>query len=134
MVLKWLLLGGAVYFLGIAAVHMLGIKIPLLFVYFDVPSYAYQDRIISFLAFGWSVFLFSASRDPERNRDAVRAILMAGTGALFGLQVINAVTDFHALSPAIRPAVFWIETGVLSLYVLSLILFYFLSRNERTDK
>jgi hypothetical protein len=46
-ILKWLLLAGAVYFLAIAIVHML-------FVYYDLPSYGYQDRIISFLSFGWS--------------------------------------------------------------------------------
>ena len=74
--LKWLLLIGAVYFMAIAIVHMLRIKVPLLFVYFDVPSYGYQDRIISFLSFGWSSFLFTASRDPVKNRDAVKAILI----------------------------------------------------------
>jgi hypothetical protein len=130
MTLKWLLLTGAVYFLAMSAVHMLRIKVPLLFVYFSVPSYGYQDRIVSFLSFGWSVFLFSASFDPVKNRDAVRAILVAGTGAVFGLHVINTVTDFRALSPAIDPLVFRIESGVLTVYVAALIFFYFLSRKE----
>ncbi len=129
-ILKWLLLCGAVYFLGVAAAHMLRIKVPLLFVYFSVPSYGYQDRIISFLAFGWSVFLFSTSLDPVKNRDAVRAILIAGVGAIFGLHVINAVTDFHALSPDIHPSVFRLESRALSVYVIALIIFYFLSKKE----
>ena len=131
-ILKWLLLAGAIYFLGVATVHMLRIKVPLLFVYFSVPSYGYQDRIISFLAFGWSVFLFSASLDPVKNRDAVRAILIAGVGAIFGLHVINAVTDFHALSPDIRPSVFRLESRALGVYVVALIIFYFLSKKENT--
>jgi hypothetical protein len=129
-VLKWLLLAGAVYFLGISVVHMLRIKMPFLFVYFSVPSYGYQDRIISFLAFGWSAFLFSASKDPVKNRDAVKAVLVAGVGALFGLHVINTVTDFSALSPSVHPLVFRIESGVLTLYVAALIFFYFLSGKE----
>ncbi len=134
MTLKWLLLTGAVYFLAMSAVYMLRIKVPLLFVYFSVPSYGYEDRIISFLAFGWSVFLFSASLDPVKNRDSVRAILVAGIGAVFGLHVINTVTDFHALSPAVHPLLFRIESGVLTVYVAALIYFYFLSaRGERQE-
>jgi hypothetical protein len=133
-ILKWLLLGGAVYFLAIAVAHMFRIKVPLLFVYYDVPSYGYQDRIISFLSFGWSVFLFLASADPAKNRDAVRAILIAGLAAIFGLNVINNVTDFHALSPNIHPAVFRAEALGLSLYVVALILFYFLAKGETPNK
>lgn len=133
-VLKWLLLAGAVYFLGVAIVHMLRIKVPLLFVYFSVPSYGYQDRIISFLSFGWSVFLFSASLDPVKNRDAVKAILIAGIGAIVGLHVINVVTDFHALSPDIHPSVFRIESRTLGAYVVALIIFYFLSTKEHTKQ
>ncbi len=133
-VLKWMLVAGAIYFLGVAIMHMLRIKIPLLFVYFSVPSYGYQDRIISFLAFGWSVFLFSASLDPVKNRDAVRAVLIAGIGALFGLHIINVLTDFRTLSPDIHPAVFRIETRAFSVYVVALIIFYFLSRKENEKK
>ncbi|MDA8100785.1 MAG: hypothetical protein M0042_14305 [Nitrospiraceae bacterium] len=132
--LQWLLLGGAVYFLAIAAVHMLRIKVPFLFFYFSIPSYGYQDRIISFLAFGWSVFLFTAAKDPVKNNDLVKAILVAGVGALFGLHVINTVTDFRALSPAVHPRVFRIESGVVTLYVIALLVFYFFSRKEEFRK
>ncbi len=133
-ILKWLLLGGAVYFLAIAIVHMVRIKIPLLFVYYDLPSYGYQDRIISFLSFGWSVFLFMASTDPMKNRDAVKAILIAGLALIFGLNVINSITDFQALSPNVRPVVFWIEVLGLSIYEAALILFYFLARAEHPNR
>lgn len=130
--LKWLLLAGAAYCLAISVVHMLGTKVPLLFIYYNVPSYGYQDRIISFLSFGWSVFLFAASRDPLKNRGAVKAILIAGLGAIFGLTVINNVTDFHALSPEIDPSAFQMETLVLSAYVASLIFYYFLATRQDT--
>ncbi len=131
--LKWLLLAGAVYFLAIAIAHMLRIKIPFLFVYYDLPSYGYQDRIISFLSFGWSVFLFSASVDPMKNLGAVKAILIAGVFAVVGLNVINTVTNFRALSPDIHPSVFRGETIVLSIYVVALILSYFLARGKNID-
>ena len=132
--LKWLLFAGAIYFLAISIVHMLGIKVPLLYVYYDVPSFGYQDRIISFLSFGWSVFLFTASLDPVRNRAAVKAILIAGLAAIFGLNVINSVTDFHVLSPDINPLVFRIETLGLSVYVAALIFFYFLSTRQNANR
>jgi hypothetical protein len=127
-------LAGGVYFLAISIVHMLRIKVPLLFVYYDLPSYGYQDRIISFLSFGWSVFLFTAALDPVKNRDAVKAILIAGLVAVSGLHVINSITDFRKLSPAIDPAAFRIETLVLSIYVGVLIVYYFLSTKETMKK
>ena len=118
------LFAGAFYFLAVATVHMLGIKLPMLFIYFNVPSYAYQDRIISFLAFVWGIFLFTAARDVVKNVQLVKAILIAGGGAIIGLGIINATADFHALDPAINVAIFWMETAVLLLYVLWLIVFY----------
>ena len=33
-------------------------KIPGLFVYFNVNSFEYQNKIISLLAFGWAAFFF----------------------------------------------------------------------------
>lgn len=46
-VLKWSLLPASMYCLSVVAAHMLGAKVPILFVYFNVPSNAYQDRIIA---------------------------------------------------------------------------------------
>jgi len=128
--LKWLLLAGATYFLAVSIAHMLRIKVPLLFIYYNVPSYGYQDRMISFLSFGWSVFLFTASRDPLQNRGAVKAILIAGLGAIFGLTAINSITDFRALSPEIDTSVFGVETLGLSAYVAALIYYYFLATRQ----
>src|ERR1700690_3847017 len=114
VILKRLLFAGAVYFLAVAIVHMFRIKIPLLFHYYNLPSYGYQDRLISFLSFGWLVFLFMAFTDPARNHDEVKAILIADLAAIFGLNVINSVTDFHALSQDIHLAVFRKEVLALS--------------------
>lgn len=129
--LKLLLLAGAVYFFAVAIAHMFGIKIPMLFVYYNVPSYEYQDRIIAFLAFGWSVFLFTASIDPMRNSIVVKAVLTAGLAAVLGLNVINRITNFQTLSPNIDPAVFRVETLVLSAYEAVLIVFYFLAKKNK---
>lgn len=53
---------------------------------------------------------------------------------IFGLNVINSITDFQALSPDVRPAVFWIEVFGLSIYEAALILFYFLAKAEHTNR
>jgi hypothetical protein len=109
---------------------MIGFKTPILFIYFNVPSYTYQDRIISFLAFGWSVFLFTAFTNPQRYSVLVQAILVAGAFAIIGLSVINVSTDFSNLSLAIKVWMFWIETAGLFFYWLLLLVFYFRSKND----
>ena len=123
-VLKWSLFTGAIYFLGISLVHMLDIKVAGLFVYFDVPSFNYQNKIISFLSFGWSVFLFFAFLDPEKNISLVKSILVAGTGAIIGLSIVNLTTDFNALSPNVNVHIYWLETAILCLYLFWLFMLY----------
>jgi hypothetical protein len=123
-VLKWSLLVGAIYFLGISLAHMMDIKVAGLFVYFDVPSFNYQNKIISFLSFGWSVFLFFAFLDPEKNISLVKSILVAGTGAIIGLSIVNLTTDFHALSPNVNVHIYWFETAILALYLFWLFMLY----------
>ncbi len=123
-ILKWSLFAGALYFCLIAVVHLLQIKVPTLFIYFNVPSYAYQDRIISFLAFGWAVSLFTAATDPRQQRALVKATLISGAGAVIGLGIINATTDFKALDPNIDPAAFWLEMAGVFVYWLWLVIFY----------
>jgi len=130
VVLKWSLLAGAIYFFLVSFVHLLDLKITGLFVYFDVPSFVYQNKIISFLCFGWSVFLFTAFLDPEKNLPLVRAILIAGMGAILGLSIINLTTDFKTLAPNLNVYNYWFETAVLSLYLFWLIIFYLKTRKR----
>jgi len=126
-ILKWSLFAGALYFFSISVVHMQGIKVPMLFIYFNVPSNAYQDRIISFLAFGWAVFLFTAFTDPQKQSALVKAITIAGAGVLIGLCVNNLFTDFQSFGAGINMNVFWLETAGVFIYWLWLVIFYFLS-------
>lgn len=123
-ILKLLLLSGSVYFFLIATFHMFGIKIPIIYIYYNVPSYSYQDRVISFLAFGWSVFLFTAFINPIKNISLVRAIVIAGAGAIIGLEIINTFTDFESLSNTINPTIFRIETLGLATYLVLLTIYY----------
>lgn len=45
------LFAGVAYFVAMSVAHFVGFKIPVLFIFYDVPSNAYQDKIISFCAF-----------------------------------------------------------------------------------
>lgn len=112
--LRLSLLGGAIYFALVALAHGLGLKVPVLFVYFDLPSYGYQDSIIGFLCFGWSAFFFSAARHPENSRGAV---LVAGVAAILGLAAINSHTDFRSLAGAARIWAYWLEFAAALAYL-----------------
>jgi len=109
---------------------MIGIKILPLFIYYNVPSYAYQDRIIAFLAFGLSVFLFTAYLNPIKNKMLIRAILVAGVGAIIGLEIINTYTDFESISNIINPIVFRLETLGLAVYLVLLTIYYNKSKDQ----
>ena len=130
IMLKWSLLLGSIYFFCVAVVHLISFKIPVLFIYYDVPSYTYQDRIISVLAFGWSVFFFTAFTNPQRYSVFVKAILTSGAYAIVGLSMINVTTDFYNLNLNIKVWMFWIETAGLFMYWLLLLVLYFRSRND----
>lgn len=119
-ILKMLLYAGVFYFSGVAVVHALGVKIPGLYVFYNVPSYAYQDRIISFLAFGWAaIFLQTVIRmDPG----LIKLILTIGLVAIVALLLNVAVTDFSLLDPKINPVDFLWIIGALIVYWLGLII------------
>jgi hypothetical protein len=123
VVLKYSILPGAIYFALVSIAHLFGFKVPVLFVYFNVPSNAYQDNIISFLAFGWAVFMFSAFFNTEIKQLA-KAMIIAGYGAVAGLVFINLKTDFTLISSGINTHYFWIETLGLAVYLLWLTYYY----------
>ena len=120
--LRILLFSGAVYFSGVAFCHAFGVKIPGFFVFYDIPSTPYQDRIISFLVFGWAVFFFTAASDPVRQRSLVRAILVAGAAAIIGLALIISSEEIHRAAVSIIP--YWIQTGLLAVYWILLLVGY----------
>ncbi|MCF8216262.1 MAG: hypothetical protein K9I59_05835 [Chlorobium sp.] len=131
IVLKWSLLAGALYFFAVACVHLVGFKVPVLYIYFDVPSSVYQDRIISFLAFGWAACFFTAYSEPEKYRSLVRAILFAGAYAIVMLCIINGSADVNAAISVSSADVFRVETAGLFFYWLWLLVFFFRSRASR---
>jgi hypothetical protein len=113
------------YFFGVAAVHMIGVKVPLLYIYFNIPSAVYQDRIISILSMGWFFFFLGGYSDLPSTKN-LQWILCAGATALLGLAVINFATDFQKLSTLATPSLYWAQWAVLLCYfgwLLSLFLY-----------
>ena len=119
-ILKFLLYSGAVYFLGVAIAHSFGSKIPGLFVYYNVPSYPYQDRIISFLTFGWAGLFFLTARKMEP--DFIKLILVIGLVAVIALVVNTSITDFNLLDPSISSSDYSWNIGALVFYWLCLVM------------
>lgn len=117
-ILKYSVLAGAIYFTCIAFVHLLGIKIPMLYIYYNVPSTRYQDQIISFLAFGWSMFFYAVAN----KLDMIRYLLIAGLVAVLALININLSNDFMQIANT-SSKVFWIQTFILAVYTLWLLYF-----------
>ncbi|MBT3228652.1 MAG: hypothetical protein HOD43_10545 [Candidatus Marinimicrobia bacterium] len=118
-ILNFLLYAGAVYFLLVAIVHFLGIKIPGFFVYYNVPSHAYQDRIISFLTFGWSGLFFLTAR--KMDSDLIKLILVIGLIAVIALVVNTIITDFQQLDQSLSGADYKWIIGGLMFYWLGLV-------------
>lgn len=59
--LRLALWAGVASFCCMAVAHFFDLKYPILFVYFDVPFHAYQDKIISFAVVAY-VCLFATRR------------------------------------------------------------------------
>ena len=110
--------------MAVAIVHQIGIKIPFLYIYFDIPSTEYQDRIISFLAFGWAMFFFASYKILQKNIEIVKYLIIGGFGGVIGLVLNNIRTDFSAINPNNNIWFYWIGTFALLIYLVSLIMFY----------
>jgi len=119
--LKYGLLSGAVYFCCMAVAHYFGIKQPLLFVYYDTPFYAYQDKIISFAVVSYIALFYSAAQ----HRAVVPAALIVLGFTVLGLASVN-VSDALAsvLNDGQSTTPYWIQTGLITAYFLALLVLY----------
>ena len=125
--LRYALLAGAAYFCCMAIAHFFGIKQPLLFVYYDTPVYAYQDKIIAFAVTAYIALFFSAAR----NRAVVPAALAVLGITVLGLASVN-------LSDALRSVLregqttfpYWIQTGLIAAYLVLLLVLFFREKEK----
>ena len=107
--LKISLLGGVAYFCCMSAAHFIGFKVPILFVYWDVPSFHYQDMIISFCAFTYACLFFAAFK----HRAVLPAVLVAMAGTTLGLSAVNLSGDLQEKIEGASTLAYWLQTGMI---------------------
>ena len=109
-ILKTLLLICVAFFLCMGAAHLLGLKVPVLFIYFDTPFYAYQDRIISFTLVTYAALFFAASRD----RAVVPFALISIWATVIGLAYINQSSELAEVLNGSSTTIYWLQTAALA--------------------
>lgn len=110
--LRLALWAGVAYFCCMAVAHFFGMKYPLLFVYYDVPFHAYQDKIISFAVVAY-VCLFA---NAAMHSSGVPAAIVALGLTVAGLSAVNVSDALHAVLDGRPTLVYWMQTGLIALY------------------
>jgi hypothetical protein len=118
---------GVAYFCCMAGAHFFGLKYPLLFVYYDVPFYAYQDKIISFAVVAY-VCLFA---NAAMHRVAVPAALAALGMTVAGLSAVNVSDALASVLEGRSTFAYWLQTALIAGYFVWLLaLSYVTSRGD----
>jgi hypothetical protein len=120
-------LSGSAYFCCMATAHFFGIKVPILFVYYDTPFYAYQDKIISFAVCAYIALFYSAAqhRPVALNAIIVLAITVVGLGYI---NVSSALASVLQEGQSTIP--YWLQTGAIAGYLLILLVLYIKDGNN----
>lgn len=120
VLLRLALWAGAAYFCCMATAHFFGLKYPLLFVYYDVPFYAYQDKIISFAVVAYICLFVNAAL----NRSAVPAALVAIGVTVLGLSAVNGSDALGSVLDGRSTLAYWLQTGLIAAYFVLLLGLY----------
>ena len=118
--LDWGLWACVIYFCGMATAHFFGIKVPVLFVYYDTPFYAYQDKIISFAVVAYIALFYSAARI----REVVPAALVTLWLTAAGLASVNMSEALASLEGDKSIAAYWAQTAMIGGIALVLTALY----------
>ena len=118
--LRFALWAGVAYFCCMAVAHFFGLKYPLLFVYYDVPFYAYQDKIISFAVVAY-ICLFA---NAAVHRNAVPAALVTLGVTVLGLSAVNRSDALASVLNGRSTLAYWMQTGLLAAYFALLLALY----------
>jgi hypothetical protein len=128
VLLRLALWAGAAYFCCMAVAHFFGLKYPLLFVYYDVPFYAYQDKIISFAVVAYICLFVNAALD----RSAVPAAIVALGVTVLGLGAVNGSSDLRTVLAGRSTLAYWLQTGLIAGFFFLLLGLW--ARGERPPR
>lgn len=121
----------AVYFLCMGIAHFFGLKYPLLFVYYDVPFYAYQDRIISFAVMAYVGLFFEAFRKPAVRPTAIFVLFLT----FLGLTSVNnsaALQEVMTAGQSTMP--YWLQTAPILVIAVCLAVTHVLSSDTKPSR
>jgi hypothetical protein len=124
--LRIALLAGVAYFCAMAVAHFFGIKWPLLFVYYDVPFHAYQDKIIAFSVVAYACLWWSAARE----RSVMPAVLLALGVTVAGLAAVNLSDALASVLDGRGTQAYWWQTALFAGYWLLLFVLHGRARSE----
>jgi len=118
---KYAFLAGAAYFCCMAVAHYFSIKLPVLFVYYDTPFYAYQDKIISFAVCAYIALFYSASQHRSVALSAIIVLAVTVLG-LSSVNISEALASVLKEGQSTTP--YWVQTGAISFYLVVLLALY----------
>lgn len=118
---KYAFLAGVAYFFCMAIAHYFGIKIPVLFVYYDTPFYAYQDKIIAFAVCAYIALFYAASQNRAVALSAIIVLAITVLG-LVSVNLSSALASVLQQGQSTTP--YWLQTGAITVYLLVLLVLY----------
>jgi len=118
--IKLHLFGGSAYFLIAGMLHYSGTKWVGFYIFFDLPSQAYQDRLIAVLALGWAAMYALAAVDPLKYFDLTWMLVLIGGAGLLGTAGNVLLTDFNRFSDTGGTWPYWVQIFGLVFYILVL--------------
>ena len=122
ILLKFTLYLGALYYLIGAIAHYFGLTI---FPWYDGNLYApYQDTVIALVAVILAYFLTVVARNPEKNLDMLKAVMIAAAVASLFSILVPLKVDFAALGAPDKSLQTIIEGIFGFIWVGALILLY----------
>jgi hypothetical protein len=111
---------GAGYFFLMAIAHTFELKVPGLFIYYNIPSCIYQNKLIAALLFGWAMFFFTAAKTMAP--PLIKTTIYAGALTIGMLFFINLSEEIGYLATKKQIIGFHIHVGILYFYWLWLLI------------
>ena len=118
---QYAFLAGVAYFCCMAIAHFFGIKVPVLFVYYDTPFYAYQDKIIAFAVCAYIGLFYSASNNRAVALNAIIVLAITVLG-LCSVNLSDALASVLQDGQSTLP--YWLQTAAIAGYFFLLLGLY----------
>ena len=119
------------YFVAMSVAHWIGYKVPVLFIYYDTPFHAYQDKIIAFCAATYAIFCFAAAR----HRAVVPFVIASLALTTAGLSAINASDELRSVLPkGASTNAYWAQTAMIGALTVVIALLYAASPDKEKVK